>query len=85
MAGAWQLPDENRAVVLLVNVSDRPLAISVACDADEYGVAGNQVRVSVLGVEGRRESFAAERALRRRVTLPARTAVAWEIEPLGVE
>ncbi len=81
MSGAWQLPDENRTVLLMVNVGDEPIATRLELDAAEYGVSGDQVRVVVIKSDGEDDSFAVPRSFRRDVTLPPRAAVAWELTP----
>jgi len=82
MSGAWQVPNEKRAVLLMVNVADQPIATFLELDAAEYGIVGDRVRVAVIGSNGRGESFTLTRSFRRDLTLPPRTAVAWELVPL---
>ena len=81
LSGAWQLPGENRAVLLLVNVGDRPMPVQLELDAADYGISGDRVRVVTTGGEGKGESFVLERSFRRGLTLPPRTAMAWELAP----
>jgi len=81
MSSAWQLPSENRTVLLMVNVGDKPIATHLELDAAEYGVSSDQVRVVVVKSDGEGESFAVSRKFRRDVTLRPRTAVAWELTP----
>lgn len=81
MSGAWQLPDENRTVLVMVNVGDKPIATNLELDAAEYGMSGNHVRVGVVKSDGEGESFTTTRSFRRDVTLPPRAAVAWELTP----
>jgi len=81
MSGAWQLPSENRTVLLMVNVGDKPIATHLKFNAAEYGISSEQVRVAVVKSDGEGESFTGTRSLHRDVTLPSRRAVAWELTP----
>jgi len=81
MSGAWQLPDENRTVLVMVNVGDKPIATNLELDAAEYGMSGDHVRVGVVKSDGEGESFTTTRSFRRDVTLPPQAAIAWELTP----
>jgi hypothetical protein len=81
LAGAWTLPNERRCVVLLANVGDQPVTATVQLDAAAYGLPGKQVRVTTITRSGRGESFQSPPAVRREVTVPARSALAWELTP----
>ena len=81
MSGAWQLPDENRTVLLMVNVGDEAIATHLELDAAEYGISSDRVRVVVVRSDGEGESFAVPHSFRRDVTLPPRSALAWELTP----
>ncbi|MBN2474484.1 MAG: hypothetical protein JXB62_07740 [Pirellulales bacterium] len=81
LSGAWQLPDRQRALLLLVNVSDRPIATAVELDAEDYGIVGDQMRLLAVGDEGEEEATTVGRRLRRDVALPPGAAVAWELTP----
>lgn len=85
MTGAWQLPKDNRAVVLMVNVSDDLIATCVEFDARECGIATDKIRVTVVAGGLAQESFTAPRHCNRDVSLPPRTAQAWEIEPAATD
>ncbi len=80
LTGAWQLPNEGRAVLLLVNVSDQPITADLQFDAADYGVPGEQVQVTALQSDGLGEFFITPRDVSRKITLPARGAVAWELK-----
>jgi len=82
MSGVWQLPDENKTVLLMVNVSDQPIATHLELDAAEYGISSDRLRVAVIRSDGQGESFTLSRSFRHDLTLPPRTAVAWELVPL---
>jgi hypothetical protein len=79
LAGAWSLPAEKRLVLLFVNVSNQPL--TVACDfaADQYGLSGETFEAVELSSEGEGQKWTAPVTFRRDVTLPPRTARAWQL------
>ena len=79
MAGAWYLPEEGKAVLLFVNVSDQPVDTSLDLDAGPYGVAGDQVRVTTIAPEGEGGSIVLPRVSRPELNLQPHTAMAWEL------
>lgn len=82
MTGAWRLPKENRTVIFLVNISDEPITTTVTFDPAEYGWdTAKPLQATVrtdLGDEGKGETLTIEGGTHR-VTLPARSAQAWEL------
>jgi hypothetical protein len=81
LTGAWSIPQQRRAVVLLVNVDDRPITATLHFDTAACGVEGQQVRATAVWPEGRGESFLSPPRVCRELTLPPRSATAWEITP----
>ncbi|MHC4178253.1 MAG: DUF6259 domain-containing protein [Planctomycetota bacterium] len=81
LSGAWRLADENRCAVLLVNVSDKPVATRLNVDASDCGFSGPKVRLTKVDSEGPGESLTVPRVFQRELTLPPRTAAAWELTP----
>ena len=79
MIGAWQLPGENRAVLLMANVSDDPVTARLDLDLAAYGLPGTKVRVTMFDADKAGESFTVANRLQREVTLPPRMARAWEL------
>ena len=79
MAGAWTLPKERRSIILLTNVGDQPVTVKLNIDAAACGVPGKQVKVTIISPDKEDESFLSPPKISRDVTLPARTAVAWEL------
>ncbi|MBN1395729.1 MAG: hypothetical protein JW959_11960 [Pirellulales bacterium] len=79
MAGAWTLPKERRAVILLTNVSDQPATVKPQIDASAYGVPGEQVRLKIIVADVEKEPFLSPSRVSREVSLPARSAQAWEL------
>jgi hypothetical protein len=79
LAGAWRLPAENRAVVLLTNTSDKPVTAKLAVDAASCGVPGAEVRVTRLTAEGPGETFTTPSVFERELTFAPSAAWAWEL------
>jgi hypothetical protein len=48
VTGAWQVPGENRLLLLFANVSDRPVIATLVFDAREYGIAADRLQVTKL-------------------------------------
>lgn len=79
MTGAWTIPAEHRCIFLFANVSDQPVTAKLQCDATAYGFSAQQVKIHSIVPNGAGESFTSPSAIRRDVTFPARSAMAWEI------
>ena len=80
MSGAWQLPDENKMVLLFVNVSDRDVSFKLFFDAQAYGLPPSGVSVRKLTAgpgETANEEWPA--VSERVLTFPPRQATAWEL------
>jgi len=74
LTGAWRLPEENRVVLMFVNVSDEPVTAKFVFDASEYGLRGGQLAVRKVMAESSEESAIAEE-----LSFPAKSAWAWEV------
>ena len=83
MTGAWTLPNERRCILLFTNVSDQPVTAKLQLDAAAYGLQGNQVKVTTIHATAQADTFLSPPAIRRELTLPARSAFAWELTPVG--
>jgi hypothetical protein len=81
VSGAWQLPHEKRAVLLMVNVGDEPIGTYLELDAAEYGIPSDRVQATVIHSHGDAESFTLPSRFRHNLPLPPRTAIAWELVP----
>jgi hypothetical protein len=79
MAGAWELPGEGRLLLLAVNVSDEPVRATLDFDAASYGLAGSSLEATRFTADGPAETFPLPPRSRREISLPARTARAWEV------
>ncbi|MCH5374339.1 MAG: DUF6259 domain-containing protein, partial [Planctomycetes bacterium] len=78
MTGAWTLPDEHRAVLLLVNVSDAEVATGIDVDLASCGLPPTGLRLTEVSSPDS-ASPGTEVGFPRPVRLPPRTARAWEL------
>jgi len=80
LAGAWQLPEEKRVAVFLVNISDERVAPELVFDGRQYGLTSAALRVGVIDAEGTesRETQCPP-VFRQQVNLQAGQAVVLEI------
>ncbi|MEA1949919.1 MAG: hypothetical protein U9N87_00925, partial [Planctomycetota bacterium] len=82
--GSWRLPDENRAVFFAVNVSDKPIATRIKLDLADYGLDGDHFQATHLTATSPSDITETITTVSRRVdkelTIPPRTAWAWEIK-----
>ena len=80
LTGAWRLPQENKLILIFVNVGDEPVSAQFHFDGSQYGIDGEQVHVTNITQEGTGEIFVAPRAFQRELNFPPRTAWAWEVK-----
>jgi hypothetical protein len=80
LTGAWRLPADKRLVLLFANVSDQPVSTQVKYDARPYDLGGGYLKWVQIGPQGRGETATTTAVLERELTLPPRTAVAWEMQ-----
>ena len=81
MTGAWTLPNEHRCILLFTNVSDQPVTTKLQLDASAYGLSSKQIQVTTITLNGPDESFRSSTTVQRDLTLPARSAIIWELTP----
>ena len=80
LTGAWRLPQENKLVLIFVNVGDEPVSGQFHFDGSQYGIDGEQVHVTNITQEGTDEIFVAPRAFQRELNFPPHTTWAWEVK-----
>lgn len=84
LTGAWRLPKENRAVLFLVNVSEKPVTTTVVFNPNDYGFDSKRpLQVTVRtdleeNDKSKNKTFTLD-AGRHSVTLPPLSAQAWEL------
>ena len=79
LAGAWQLPGENKAALVFANVTDEPVSADFTFDGRTLGLEGDEVTLTRISGEERAPPDTAPITFTRRLEFPARTAWAWEI------
>jgi len=83
MTGAWISPNEHRCLLLFTNVGDKPITAKLHLDGAAYGLSGAQIKVTAFSSAGPGDSFQSPLVLDRDVTIPPRSAMAWEATPAG--
>jgi hypothetical protein len=81
MTGAWQLPQENKVVLLFANVSDSPFVSHLALDSKDYALSAKSWTVTTTAPDGTTSVRKMDATDQAEVELPARTIFAWEIAP----
>ena len=79
LSSAWHIPQENRVLLLLVNVGDQPLTVTIPVDAAQYGLSNARVHVTEIGEQGPAEMHEHPRSFEQQLELPPRTAYACEL------
>ena len=86
MTGAWQIPSwelprENKLVLIFANVSDDPVKATLHFDGTRYGLTSDLLRVSLVqGREGPRDMMEVPSRFERPLDFAARTPFAWEVQ-----
>jgi hypothetical protein len=79
MAGTWRIQNENKIVLLFVNVSDNALSTNFKFDPDEYGLRGKTFQAAKLTPEGTKGKLTIEAVGQIEVEFAPRSVFAWEI------
>ncbi len=79
LAGTWRLPKEKKLVLLLVNVSDEPIQVTLDFDAARYDLPAGSLTLTRIGQDGPVETTPVLRAFQKAVSAAPRQAWAWEI------
>jgi hypothetical protein len=81
MTGAWQLPKQDKVVLLFANVSDQSLAFSLEFNPKQYHLSDTSITMTPIAPNGTPGRSAILATGQRPVELAARTVVAWELAP----
>ena len=73
------MPDQNRAVLIFVNVSEEPLKATFDLDAATYGLPAGDVTIRKITADGEEPESGSSAAFSRVVSFPAKSAWAWKI------
>jgi hypothetical protein len=79
MPGAWRLENEDKVVLLFVNVSDKPISGHVQFDPREYGLGGGTIRATRITSAGPQDSFSIQSVGKIKVDFAPQNVFAWEI------
>jgi hypothetical protein len=79
MVGTWRIANENKIVLLFVNVSDKSLSIHIEFDPDEYGLRGKKFQVTKVTPAGAQEKFVIETVGETAVEFAPQNVFAWEL------
>ena len=79
MAGTWRLANENKIVLLFVNVSDKSLSIHIEFDPNEYGLRGKTFQATKVTPAGSQNKFIIEAVGKIGVEFAPQSVFAWEI------
>jgi hypothetical protein len=81
LTGAWQLPQENKVVLLFANVSDRPFTSGLAFDPKDYALSAKTLAGTTIRPDGSKNTHRISAGDQPQVELAARETLAWEITP----
>jgi hypothetical protein len=79
MTGAWQIPREDKVLLLFVNVSNKPFAAPLELDLKDYGLSGKSMTATTISPDGAGAKLSIRTADPPEIELAAQSAVAWEI------
>jgi hypothetical protein len=51
LTGAWKLPQDDKLVLIFVNVSDETVHAKIDFNPTEYGIVGKEVKITTKGTE----------------------------------
>ncbi len=85
LTGAWQIPQDNKTILLCANVSDSPLASRLSVNPKDYGLAGRSITATTIHPDGTRTPLEIKAIDQARIEVPARSILAWEVLPAGEE
>ncbi len=87
LTGAWRIPQDGKVVLLFANVSDSPYAGRLDLDPADYGLVTKAPTFTAIQPNAGRgdtcvaHPLAIEAIDHADVELPARTILAWEVQP----
>jgi len=80
LTGAWKLPQDNKLVLIFVNVSDKPISAKLDVNFNEYNININKAKISSIDGNGVNKNHLNFSILNSEVVFPAHSVLAWEIE-----
>jgi hypothetical protein len=85
MTGAWQLPRDDKVILLFANVSDEAVTTHVEFDAGDYHLISKTLKVTRITPDGPEAHFTIEATDRPKIECAPRTVFAWEIIPASTQ
>jgi hypothetical protein len=76
LTGAWKLPQDDKLVLIFVNVSDETVHAKIDFNPTEYGIVGKEVKITTKGTE---EISVDLKKLDNELIFPSRTVCAYEM------
>ncbi|MFQ6041538.1 MAG: DUF6259 domain-containing protein [Candidatus Poribacteria bacterium] len=80
LTGAWRLPQENKLVLMFVNVSDEVVSAQFHFDGRQYGIDSEQISINTITQKGTGGIFVEHSVFQRELNFGPRTAWAWEVK-----
>ena len=79
LTGAWQLPNEDRTVLMFVNVTSEPVTAKFDFDAATYGLPSGKLTIRKITADGVEPEPESPVTFGKVLSFPPNTAWAWEI------
>ena len=76
LTGAWKLPQDDKLVLIFVNVSDETVHAKIDFNPTEYGIVGKEVKITTKGTE---EISVDLKKLDNELIFPSRTVCVYEM------
>jgi hypothetical protein len=76
LTGAWKLPQDDKLVLIFVNVSDETVHAKIDFNPTEYGIVGKEVKITTKGTE---EISVDLKKLDNELIFPSHTVYAYEM------
>ena len=79
LTGAWKLPQNDKLVMIFVNVSDETVSAKLNVNTTEYGITDKELKLIIIDSESHSEKNIPSSELNTNITINPRTALIWEI------
>jgi hypothetical protein len=79
LTGAWKLPQNDKLVMIFVNVSDETVSAKLNVNTTEYGITDKELKLIIIDSESHSEKNIPSSELNTSITINPRTAIIWEI------
>ncbi|MBN2138566.1 MAG: hypothetical protein JW720_12235 [Sedimentisphaerales bacterium] len=79
MTGAWQLPQQNKVILLFANVSDQGLTTDIKFNPKEYGLPNKTLKVTKITPSAPEVKSTIQAVDQPQIEFAPRTVFAWEL------